>query len=309
MEYPFKDLQPLDEVLEREGYYKDWTHIDADTFHQISELVKFIREKGYGADTREAIAQALERVYHDAAMSGNANMEVSMARKHFKDLASRLGASDDKLNSATAQLAQKATKGEIGISDLDKNKTKFDETWMTDEFKQQMAGDTPIHSELADFGVTTRKLAQKAVTPITTSFIERSSNLFDMNRLVKGNLVNGEYQPAETWSYTPEYEPISPNTPYHLSANSGQVRAYFYNKNYEHVGMIEATRDNQSVHTEGGANFAFVRFSVQHLITVMDTVQLNEGTVPLPYEPYYLRLSNEILLPGMVRVGTKLKGD
>ena len=106
MEYPFKDLLPREEATARQGYYKDWTHIDADTFHQISELVKFIREKGYGTDTREAIAQALERVYHDAAMSGNANMEVSMARKHFKDLASRLNASDNKLSSATAQVIQ-----------------------------------------------------------------------------------------------------------------------------------------------------------------------------------------------------------
>lgn len=94
MEYPFKDLLPRDEVSEREGYYRDWTHIDADTFHQISELVQFIREKGYGSDTREAIAQALERVYYDATMSDNANMEVSMARKYFKDLASRLDAGD-----------------------------------------------------------------------------------------------------------------------------------------------------------------------------------------------------------------------
>ena len=113
MEYPFKDLQPLDEVLEREGYYKDWTHIDANTFHQISELVKFIREKGYGADTREAIAQSLERVYHDATQSGNANMEVSMARKNFKDLASRLNASDDKITSTTTQLAQKVGGGKL----------------------------------------------------------------------------------------------------------------------------------------------------------------------------------------------------
>ena len=94
MEYPFKDLLPREEVTARQGYYKDWTHIDADTFHQISELVKFIREKGYGADTREAIAQALERVYHDATNADNANMEVSMARKHFIDLASRLDAGE-----------------------------------------------------------------------------------------------------------------------------------------------------------------------------------------------------------------------
>ena len=105
MEYPFKDLTPLDEATARTGYYKDWTHIDADTFHQISELVKFIREKGYGSDTREAIAQALERVYHDAAMSGNANMEVSMARGGFDTLGGRL-------DETTAQLAQTVKHGE-----------------------------------------------------------------------------------------------------------------------------------------------------------------------------------------------------
>ena len=120
MEYPFKDLQPLDEVAARTGYYRDWSHIDADTFHQISELVQFIREKGYGSDTREAIAQALERVYHDALMSGNANMEVSMARKHFKDLASRLDASDAEDMKLFQSLATKLTKGagEIEWGDL-----------------------------------------------------------------------------------------------------------------------------------------------------------------------------------------------
>src|SRR5699024_7482569 len=127
MEYPFKDLKPLDEVMARDGYYKDWTHIDADTFHQISELATFIREKGYGADTREAIAQALERVYHDASMTGNANMEVSMARKHFKDLASRLDAGDADLRN-------------INVNWINKNLGKLDQTFMTDEFLQQMAG-------------------------------------------------------------------------------------------------------------------------------------------------------------------------
>ena len=171
MEYPFKDLLPLDEATAREGYYKDWTHIDANTFHQISELVKFIREKGYGSDTREAIAQALERIYHDAAMSGNANMEVSMARKHFKDLASRLDASDDKLNSATTQLAQKVDKGNVSVSDINKNLGKLDQTYMTDEFLQQMAGDTPINAVPADNSITSSKVADGAITPTKTNFL------------------------------------------------------------------------------------------------------------------------------------------
>ena len=122
MEYPFKDLQPLNEATERTGYYRDWSHIDADTFHQISELVTFIREKGYGADTREAIAQALERVYHDALISGNSNMEVSMARKHFKDLASRLDASDKERWEAISELVQKVGGGvKAELEDLSAN--------------------------------------------------------------------------------------------------------------------------------------------------------------------------------------------
>ena len=110
MEYPFKDLLPREEVTARQGYYKDWSHIDAETFHQISELAKFIREKGHGADTREAIAQALERVYYDASQSGNANMEVSMARGGFDTLSQRF---DD----TTAQLAQTIQQNKTYIDD------------------------------------------------------------------------------------------------------------------------------------------------------------------------------------------------
>ena len=160
MEYPFKDLMPLDEATARDGYYKDWTHIDADTFHQISELVKFIREKGYGSDTREAIAQALERVYHDAMKSGNADMELSMARKHFKDLASRLDASDNDMRN-------------ISVDWINKNLGKLDQTFMTDEFLQQMAGNTPINAVPADYSITTKKLSGRVVNPNSTTFLDK----------------------------------------------------------------------------------------------------------------------------------------
>ena len=180
MEYPFKDLLPLDEVLEREGYYKDWTHIDTNTFHQISELVKFIREKGYGADTREALAQALERVYHDAAQSGNANMEVSMARKHFKDLASRLDASDFDMQN-------------FNVNWINKNLGKLDQTFMTEEFLQQMAGNTPINSVPANDSVSNEKLTNDALLNVN---IPTGTDLNDVNRsgyhtgLGSGNYTN-----------------------------------------------------------------------------------------------------------------------
>ena len=60
MEYPFKDLLPLDEVLEREGYYKDWTHLDPNTFYSIVQISDMIKTKGFGSDVRLLISQLAE---------------------------------------------------------------------------------------------------------------------------------------------------------------------------------------------------------------------------------------------------------
>ena len=175
MEYPFKDLLPQDEVTARDGYYKDWTHIDADTFHQISELVKFIREKGYGADTREAIAQALERVYHDAMKSGNADMELSMARKHFKDLASRLDASDNDLRN-------------INVDWINKNLGKLDATFFDEDFITDLNNGVINYTNLLDDSVTRKKLARGAVGPQ-----QLDKGVYSVNRLDTTNLMDGKF--------------------------------------------------------------------------------------------------------------------
>ena len=60
VEYPFKDLLPLDEVLEREGYYKDWTHLDPEVFYSLTQISEYIKTKGYGVDVRLLIAQLAE---------------------------------------------------------------------------------------------------------------------------------------------------------------------------------------------------------------------------------------------------------
>ena len=189
MEYPFKDLLPLDEVTARTGYYRDWSHIDADTFHQISELAKFIRKKGYGSDTREAIAQALERVYHDAAKSGNANMEVSMARKHFKDLATRLDASDDKLTSATAQLAQTVKRGE------NESVTK---PMLAQDIKEELNNGSIEFklntSEIEDGAVTSSKLSSEFWKALALENTKKSliNNLGDNKYYTIDNLSSSE---------------------------------------------------------------------------------------------------------------------
>lgn len=83
--------------------YRDPSHIDLNKEYQITELAKFIREKMYGIDTREAMALALERVYKDASKNGNANMEVSEARGDFSLLKDRMNSVDEKLTNLQVQ--------------------------------------------------------------------------------------------------------------------------------------------------------------------------------------------------------------
>src|SRR5699024_1487246 len=86
----------------------------------------------------------------------------------------------DNHDDVTQQLAETATKEElqdvesskmdkdttdISFDQINKNKRKLDETFMTDDFLQQMAGNTPIHSVPAEGSLTTEYFAKKSVTP------------------------------------------------------------------------------------------------------------------------------------------------
>ena len=54
-------------------------------------------------------------------------------------------------------------KGEVSVSDIDKNKGKFDQTYLSEELLQQIAGNTPINAVPADGSITTGKLANNSV--------------------------------------------------------------------------------------------------------------------------------------------------
>ena len=53
-------------------------------------------------------------------------------------------------------------KGEVSVSDIDKNKGKLDQTYLSDALLQQIAGNTPINAVPADGSITTEKLADKS---------------------------------------------------------------------------------------------------------------------------------------------------
>src|SRR5699024_3813430 len=94
----------------------------------------------------------------------------------------------------SSQLAETATKedlqdvesnkmdkntSDISVNQINKNKGLIDETYLSDELKQQMAGDTPIHSTPADDSITRYKLTNDSVGIENIEFAEKTENLFE----------------------------------------------------------------------------------------------------------------------------------
>lgn len=77
-------------------------------------------------------------------------------------------------------MAEKLNQGEVSVNDIDKNLGKFDQTYMTDEFIQQIAGTTPVNAVTSSLSVTNVKVVDKAITQSKTTFIKKKSNLFNI---------------------------------------------------------------------------------------------------------------------------------
>lgn len=103
-------------------------------------------------------------------IEGDSSVEAAQARVRDVDgVTETFTTLKNRLDNSDIKIAQKATKGDISVSDINKNLGKLDQSFMTDEFLQQMVGNTPINSVPADGGVTEVKLAEGA-----SSFTKRT---------------------------------------------------------------------------------------------------------------------------------------
>ena len=91
MAYDFNSLtKQADEANNRDKFYTDFSDVDPNKLHQISELTNWMRTKAKGSDVREIIAQLFERTWLENIKEGNANMEVAKARGTAATLGDRL---------------------------------------------------------------------------------------------------------------------------------------------------------------------------------------------------------------------------
>lgn len=201
----------------------------------IQEHLNKIRNAIKGSEVRESIAKGIETAYDDASEKDNANMEVKIARGTHPNLRSRLEEVDNKQQQTTAQLAQKATKGEIGTSDLNKNKTQFDASWFSDQFLEDLSTNEIITTFLEDGSVTTDKLANKAVELEKLGFVEvERTNLANPDEFVENSYISptaGNVMPHDSDVLT-GYIPVKKG---HVYTSSSPRNKAFYDKNKEFV--------------------------------------------------------------------------
>ena len=192
MEYPFKDLLPLDEVLAREGYYKDWTHLDPEVFYSLTQISNFIKTKGYGVDVRLLIAQLAEHfglkttqvvdlanllsaehdalkaqfdvVIRDATSGADWGGEIVLARGGKPTLQARL---DD----TTAQLAQ--------TNNLKLDKSVYEENKLqTDNLISKKADQSFVDSQLSTIVSGAPKGTYTNLTALQTAYPNGAEGVF-----------------------------------------------------------------------------------------------------------------------------------
>lgn len=117
----------------------------------LTEVLDALESARVGLDVKDKLYWSFYKIVELAIKEGNANFDVAKAAGTFKDLASRLDASDFDMRN-------------INVNWINKNLGKLDQTFMSEEFLQQMAGNTPINAVPADRTVTTEKIAKKAIT-------------------------------------------------------------------------------------------------------------------------------------------------
>lgn len=195
------------------------------------------------------------------------------------------------------QLAGKVTKGQVTVSDIDKNKGLLDQTYLSDELKQQMAGTTPINAVPADKSITTVKLSDSAVTPETTNFFKRSiKNLLNPNDVFDYTYVT----PTTGVSYvnTTNYSdmratgdiPVLPMTSYIINKKVHSV--VFYDANGAYLSGYWKTGYNPH-RIEAGEPFttpenaAIMRVNLR-MSDIPAETQIEKGTIVTAFEPYFI---------------------
>ena len=183
----------------------------------------------------------------------------------------------------SSRIKDKVNKGEITILDIDKNKGKFDQTYMTEEFLQQIAGNTPINSIPAKGSITDDMFSRPY------AYGEPGKNLFNKNACEIGKYVTDTGGIDTNADYcASHFIKVIPTESYFLAVTeSWNCQFCYYDANQNFVSLDK---------TKGGVftipeNCYYVRFTFKPVD--LNTIQFEKGTKQTQYEEYKVGLPSK----------------
>lgn len=237
------------------------------------------------ADAADSLSKNVQTQLNTIVVSGDSSPQATQAsvgargEDYGGNLKARL---DAEFNETAAQLAEKAEKEEVRLRSV-----LISQTDVTDEFRQQMVGTTPINAVPAKGSLETVRVKPKGINENGVSFIEPSKNLFNGASAVSGYQVDTSTGELAAWSGR------STSNFIHIKiidyVYNFNMRAYaFYDQNYTFISGGLTNFTNKTFIPP--ANAVFIRFSMDDAWVV--NAQFETGTVATAKEEYKLKLRN-----------------
>ena len=230
------------------------------------------------------------------------NQQLAETEQYLDEMDFELGSTNIEIDGLKNSKMDRNTT-DISIHQINKNKGLIDESLLSEELKQQMAGNTPISAVPVVRSITRIQVAEKAIAPSETTFLKPSKNLFDKSKLLFGKLISdltGDLSDSVTYDTTNEYVIVKPSTTY---ARSHVSPVCFYDKEFNFVGGAAAN----NIPFTTTAETQFILFSVRKTDT--DVYQLEEGNVTTDYEPFDHVTTDVIIQKENLEESLKVKVD